>query len=85
MTEIQISDKELLVNCGNMRGIVRAKLSELGFTRFGGDIVNLGSDVHMNTIFKLYPNRQDLLFKRFDNGWIPSWKKVKKILYRRFD
>jgi hypothetical protein len=67
------------------RYIVAEELRKLGYTRLSGRLVAQEKDLcTLDTLCAYEVSTRDILFKRFDIGYVPPWKKQREILFRRF-
>ena len=83
MIEIRVNAEEMLA-CFHQAGLpLKEHLRSLGFTTFEGYVERQDQDVHMTYLFRFFPTKRDLIFKRFDR-WTPPWQNRKTILNRRF-
>lgn len=59
------------------------KIIDAGYLKSDGEVVREKDRYSLDIIFKYYPGRKDILYKRFD-WWKPEWMREKEIKFRRF-
>jgi len=65
--------------------LITEELERRGYTRRLSGSVSMEPDIRsMDTVFKYHVTPEDILFKRFNIGHVPDWKKRKEILFRKF-
>ncbi len=80
---VTIQEFELKVSVAPDR-FVAERLAEAGFS-FNRTIDKSYDHLRQQYTYYQRVDKRDLIFKKFDWPWEPKWKKIKRLLVKKFD
>ena len=60
-------------------------IEKAGYTRHDGHAEQRYDDNSDGMTLIYYPSRRDILFKRFSNGYVPEWLRIKRLKRKDFN